>query len=661
MFEEDLNFYNIFFTLIIILSIIFIIYYIINLVDNSIKKRNITYTPNTVKQKTSDVASEKKSNLIYPEDNSNLIDPEDDLIDPEDNSNLIDSEDDLIPPEDISNLIDPEDNSNLIDSEDDSNLIDPDDNLIDPEDNLIDPEDDLIDSKDNSSIEDSLTLPTDDLSLNIDDTLILNIPEDDSTMIEITQSPTKKPPVKPKNSKNSKNTKNSKNSKNTKKITEYFKPTPLNSTFIGLSYEKSKLLGSFFVPSNIQLITVFKLLGDSILRIGGNAVDLTNWSRNSITPTPTIENFTQSTSSVITPQIVDNLAEFIKLTEWKIIYGVNMGNNTPSNAANEAAYAASQLGDSLLAIEIGNEPDLYMQLKYNKWSYKQFCSEWKKFATAIRKAVKTSTNGKIPNVSIIGPSSAFDVDDYTVPFAKDEGKNIQILGHHYYRGNGKAPGVTITAKQTLSDDSKLETVLKKLNKASKNNKITGGYRLAECNSYYNGGAPGLSNSYPSGLWLVNFAMTNIVHGSRGINLHGGGHSTGYTPIADYHKKDNSYTIKVRPTYYGLMLVSQAIKNGITSASLLSNNVYYLTRSDGGENYVYINRDPLKNITITLNVNKPYFAILILSGNEISITLNGTSIDAVTGWNPIDLPLLEANNGILKFEVQAYTAILIKSI
>lgn len=41
----------------------------------------------------------------------------------------------------------------------------------------------------------------------------------------------------------------------------------------------------------------------------------------------------------------------------QVIYGINMANNTPANAAAEAGYRAPHLGTALLAWEVGNEPD----------------------------------------------------------------------------------------------------------------------------------------------------------------------------------------------------------------------------------------------------------------------------------------------------------------
>jgi len=43
--------------------------------------------------------------------------------------------------------------------------------------------------------------------------------------------------------------------------------------FVGLGYEKSKLSQPLFTAGNANLISLFKLLGNGVLRIGGNSVD----------------------------------------------------------------------------------------------------------------------------------------------------------------------------------------------------------------------------------------------------------------------------------------------------------------------------------------------------------------------------------------------------
>ena len=134
-------------------------------------------------------------------------------------------------------------------------------------------------------------------------------------------------------------------------------PTAIGSigpAFAGLSYEKSKLYGPLFTASNSDLIGMFMRLGPSVLRVGGNSVDRNVWTPNG----------PGQTAGQIAPSDVNSLAAFVKSAGWQCLYGINLGGaatgaTTPALAAAEVAYAAQQLGSSLLGIEIGNVTDLY--------------------------------------------------------------------------------------------------------------------------------------------------------------------------------------------------------------------------------------------------------------------------------------------------------------
>ena len=65
------------------------------------------------------------------------------------------------------------------------------------------------------------------------------------------------------------------------------------------------------------------------------------------------------THQQISPTNVKNLAGFLQATGWLCLYAVNLATSTPALAAEEVAFAVSALGESLLGIEIGNEPDEY--------------------------------------------------------------------------------------------------------------------------------------------------------------------------------------------------------------------------------------------------------------------------------------------------------------
>jgi hypothetical protein len=51
----------------------------------------------------------------------------------------------------------------------------------------------------------------------------------------------------------------------------------IGPAFAGLSYEKAQMANPFFSPQNANAIELFRLIGPSLLRIGGNSVDRTTW------------------------------------------------------------------------------------------------------------------------------------------------------------------------------------------------------------------------------------------------------------------------------------------------------------------------------------------------------------------------------------------------
>jgi len=124
--------------------------------------------------------------------------------------------------------------------------------------------------------------------------------------------------------------------------------------FAGLSYDKLSMSLPRFTPHNADLIGMFRTLGRSMLRIGGNSVDLMHWAPNG----------TGLTSGEIAPSDIDALAGFLEATEWTVLYSVNLAASTPAAAAAEVAYAAQSLGSHLYGIEFGNEPNQYGAANY---------------------------------------------------------------------------------------------------------------------------------------------------------------------------------------------------------------------------------------------------------------------------------------------------------
>lgn len=304
----------------------------------------------------------------------------------------------------------------------------------------------------------------------------------------------------------------------------------LPQRFIGLSYEKAMLSTPLFRGDNEALIRLFRMIGPGQLRIGGNTVDWTTWNAKGA----------GTTKGETAPSDIRALADFIKATGWTVLYGLNLAASTPAAAADEAAQAVRLLGHSLEGIEIGNECDLYRKHYFDPWTLDDFITRWESFRHAI---LQTS-----PHVRITGPASASHIEQWTIPFGKRVGRSeIDLLTQHYYRGNGKSP--TSTFAKLVSADPALRAQLKELKAAARSIGIP--YRMAETNSFYNGGRGGVSDSCASALWVIDHCLTIAHSGADGLNLHGGGGGPGYTPIANSPQGE---VTEARPEFYGLLAV-----------------------------------------------------------------------------------------------------------
>ena len=373
--------------------------------------------------------------------------------------------------------------------------------------------------------------------------------------------------------------------------------------FAGLSYEKGQMANPFFSPQNADAIGLFKLIGPSLLRIGGNSVDKTTWAPNG----------KGRTSDQVAPSDIDALAGFLEATGWQVLYGVNLAQSTPALAAAEVAYAVQSLGSYLYGIEVGNEVDLYHSNGYfpSTWGFSDYLALWQSFVAAIRQLS--------PNVPLTGPVAASNVSGYVAPFAQAEGKNVILLSDHYYRGNGQLASSTVDL--LVSPDTSIVTQAKAMLVVSQSVDVP--YRFAETNSFYNGGAPNVSDSYASALWVIDHLFNCALNGAQGINLHGGGDSTGYTPIAD----SNGVVVGGRPEFYGVTLFTLAgqgtLQQTTINAGGLNATAYAIQAANGALSIIINNKDPVQTLNVTLQLPQaPRSATLM--------QMTGPSLDATTG-------------------------------
>jgi hypothetical protein len=413
--------------------------------------------------------------------------------------------------------------------------------------------------------------------------------------------------------------------------------------FVGLSYEVQQLVDpSFFSDGNIGLIREFKALAPrGVLRLGGNTSEFAYWK-----PTPNsqqpehqkvreVEGEPKAQYYAVTPEAVRNLAGFLKATGWTCLYGIGMGTNTPERAAEEAAFVAKTLGESLQYFQIGNEVDLFERhLRDPKtWSPKTYLDEW----LAIARAVTT----RVPGAKFGLPDVASDVGWLTqiaeIWPSIQSPPHLTTLTHHYYFGGPATnPEVNIPNLLKPATMAKVQRTADIATAAA--NKMGVRVRMTEGNTCYRGGKPGVSDVFAAALWAADYSLLLASNNYSGINLHGGtgksvANSVGgilpgdillrdkgetpeqiatrphpfYTPIAtlgsEYVMEPVAYGLK----FAGLLSGGSFLRGDFTSklqATGVDATAYAAKLPSGHVAIIILNKDAERDLELSLNFGAP---------------------------------------------------------
>jgi hypothetical protein len=373
--------------------------------------------------------------------------------------------------------------------------------------------------------------------------------------------------------------------------------------FAGFSYEKDRIGAGMFNVNNTNLVNLFRLLGPSVLRIGGNRVDIVNWNANGA----------GGSATEIAPSDVINLAAFLQATGWKALYGINLKINTAANAASEAQFVAKALGPNLLAFEIGNEPNFYM-------TESAYESSFNSYVSAIQAVV--------PNAKFDGPGTADNNPEWATTFAAHEKNNsLVVLSQHMYIGSSTS--ATIAGMLASNASGKLPNDEDLLGNAKSANGIAQ-WRMSETNSYFSGGALGVSDVEAASLWSLDFMYGIASHNGDGVNFHGG--TSNYSPIAFSGGLTPTGT---RGVYYGELLWKLAGTGALHAASISGSSD---TTAWGIGKNVIVNNKGTSAITATITL--PSFAIIartyILTASSLTstaITIGGSGVSASGAFSP----------------------------
>jgi len=329
---------------------------------------------------------------------------------------------------------------------------------------------------------------------------------------------------------------------------------------IGLSVETAQLATTNLSDTHGSLVQLMRALGPSTLRLGGNSLDRSWWA-------PDHEPAPVWATSVITPKALESLHSLLVATGWRAILGVDLGHFEPSRAASEASVADHILGRSLLAIELGNEPDSYgartVRLRLPTYSEPDYAQQVATYAGAIHAAA--------PAVGLYGPDMSSEA---WLPNLTAGSQNLFAgITQHFYatfysRALGNCRGTPApTVAELLSSgvrerEKEVLTLLVAAGiRARRPTRIDETNSTGSCDA--NGG-PLTSPVFASSLWALDWILRAARAGVAGINFHSNfglcGRET-FSPVcalgdvAAFHGE-----VSPRPEYYGL-LAARAIQGG----------------------------------------------------------------------------------------------------
>lgn len=424
----------------------------------------------------------------------------------------------------------------------------------------------------------------------------------------------------------------------------------VSTNFIGFGYETSAVAQSnFFSSANLAMVRLYKNLSPhGLIRIGGIISDHTRYIPDGASAART-----QNEVTVINRKNLVDLGDFARVTGWKVMWGLNLGTGSKAEAVQEALAVKAALGGSLQSFQIGNEVEALR--RFDK-SYPAYHTAYREYKSAIRAVV--------PDAPFSGPDCIGDLN-WLMNFVATEARDMQLLTQHYYRGGAKDAGSTLA--KLLETDRPWNERLDKLRQICRDNGLA--YRINEVNSFYGGGKPGVSDTFGSALWCLDYMFNLAAHGCDGVNMETDINQLGfishYSPIVH----DASGHCSARPEYYGMLAFALAGRGELLKLSLEKTNLNlsaYATRENEGVLWItVINKDPNRDALVKAVLPAGYGSVFAMRlrapspESKAQVTLAGAEVSADGTWAAGSVEEIVAQEGAAQVVAPHASALLLQ--
>lgn len=370
---------------------------------------------------------------------------------------------------------------------------------------------------------------------------------------------------------------------------------PIPAGYLGLSVE-FQAIRSYTGPDphaiNPLLVQLIRNLAPGqapVIRIGGDSTD-TSWVPGpGVKPPP-------PGSYELTPSWFATTEALTRAVGARLIVGVNLVANQRALAAAEGRADQRAFGSALEAFEIGNEPNVYNKIAaYHSYSGKNVLARPHSFGYPEYKREFDAIAAGLPPRPLAGPALAAGPTPTpgswanTLPGFMAANRRLSILTIHRYPlrncyvgpSSPQYPSVPdlLSGYSTTSLAAGVRRYVELAHAAGRE------LRIDELNSVACRGKQGVSDTFASGLWVVDALFALARAGVDGVNLHTLPNSA--YELFSFTHKHGRWRASVAPVYYGLDLFARAAPPNsrllrVRSAGPRHGVEVWATRDPGGQ-------------------------------------------------------------------------------
>jgi hypothetical protein len=313
---------------------------------------------------------------------------------------------------------------------------------------------------------------------------------------------------------------------------------PVPANFLGLSFEGEAIPRLATYRPGGEFDELLRSLGGGVLRFGGVSADKSVAWLAVGGPQPTWA------STALSRRALMRVAALARHVGWSALLTVNLARYDPAAAAQETAAARASFGSSLMGIEIGNEPNAYVKegLRTAGWSIARWLRQLAAYGAQITRAARGAPLA-LPDASsgvqalrwvrAAAPLHPYLLTDHFYP--------LTSCGYlHPSIAELLAPAVRASeAGMLVQLDAIMRSSARPL-------------RIDETNDISCHGEAGVSNSFASALWAVDWIVRAMRARVAGLNFHDLLDEPGaYSPLVLSHGR-----LHANPEWYALLMTAR---------------------------------------------------------------------------------------------------------